>query len=76
MEAVALKDRKLRSQSDSDCFQQKRAQFMSRLRGSLPIPDEAAIVKETPEEYSDFLSPIPVHQMYTIERAVAAVTFT
>ena len=76
MEAVALDDRRMRSQSDSDRFLQKRAQFMSRLRGSLPIPDEASVVQETPEEYSDFLSPIPVHQMYTIERAVAAVTIT
>ena len=72
----AAKDHKLRSLSEGDCFLQKRAHFMNRLRGSLPIPDEVTPVKETPEEYADFLSPIPVHQMYTIERAVAAVKTT
>lgn len=31
------------------------------------------VVKETPEEYENYVSPIPVYQMYSIERAVAAV---
>jgi len=77
MEAVdtaTWRERKLRSMSDSDCFGQRRASLMKRLRTSLPVTDEVA--KETPDEYENFLSPLPVHQMYSIERAVAAVSCT
>lgn len=74
VDTATWRERKLRSMSDSDCFGQRRASLMKRLRTSLPITDEVA--RETPEEYENFLSPLPVHQMYSIERAVAAVKFT
>ena len=74
METSTCGDRKLRSMSDSDCFVQRRASLIKRLRTSMPVTDEVA--KETPEEYEQFTSPIPVHQMYSVERAVAAVRST
>ena len=68
-------ERKARSMSESECFAHGRATFIKRIRASLPLIDDLTAVKEAPvpEEYERYLSPIPVHQMYTFERTIAAV---
>ena len=68
-------DRKLRSMSENDSFIQRRNSFLTKVRGSLPVAAAPLSVRETPEEYENYLSPIPVYEMYAVERTVAAVGY-
>lgn len=69
---------KLRSLSESQCFAKSRSALISRIRSSLPLPQQLIETKDTPlsEAYNEYLAIIPVHQMYTTERSIASVAAT
>ena len=72
---VPQPDPKVRSQSESQCFAKSRSALISRIRSSLPLPQQHTETKDTPllEAYHEYLAVIPVHQMYTTEGSIASV---
>jgi len=69
---------KLRSLSESQCFAKSRSALISRIRSSLPLPQQPVETKNTPlsDTYNEYLAVIPIHQMYTTERSIASVSAT